>query len=142
MENSSWTAEDGYDHMHKLTKGNGILRLGDAIRFPEGNSGVWSFQRGYVPLLTYFSSEWVIKSTMHNDVNMLYGLVHTNFEVSSNTIETHMERLMNARSFKEPGRKSLSGMHIFKILFTVLFEGVLHLLANDLQSLLRINLGT
>ncbi|KAG9085801.1 hypothetical protein FRC07_013296, partial [Ceratobasidium sp. 392] len=121
----------GYEHMHKLTKasynssyypGNGVLRLGDTIRFPEGCSGVWSFQRGYIPLLTYLSSEWVIKSTMHNDVNMLYGLVHTNFEVFNNTIHTHMERLMNARSFKEPGRKSLSGMHVFKVLFTVLFE--------------------
>ncbi|KAG8742681.1 hypothetical protein FRC10_001037 [Ceratobasidium sp. 414] len=122
MENANWTAEDGYDHMHKLTKGNGILRLGDALRFPEGCTSPWSFQRGYVPLLTYLSSEWVIKSTMHNDVNMLYGLVHTNFEVFGNTIQTHMERLMNARSFKESGRKSLSGMHIFKILFTVFFE--------------------
>ncbi|KAG8703866.1 hypothetical protein FRC09_003894, partial [Ceratobasidium sp. 395] len=121
-ENTSWTAEEGYEHMHKLTKGNGILRFGDAIRYPEGCTGPWSFQRGYVPLLTYLSSEWVIKSTMHNDVNMLYGLVHTNFEVFGNTIQTHMERLMNARSFKEPGRKSLSGMHVFKVLFTVFFE--------------------
>ncbi|KAG8790256.1 hypothetical protein FRC12_012372 [Ceratobasidium sp. 428] len=121
-ENTSWTAEEGYEHMHKLTKGNGILRFGDAIRYPEGCTGPWSFQRGYVPLLTYLSSEWVIKSTIHNDVNMLYGLVHTNFEAFNNTIQTHMERLMNARSFKEPGRKSLSGMHVFKVLFTVLFE--------------------
>ncbi|KAG9085848.1 hypothetical protein FRC07_013274, partial [Ceratobasidium sp. 392] len=134
-ENTNWSAEDGYEHMHKLTKGNGILRLGDTIRFPEGGSGPWSFQRGYVPLLTYLSSEWVVKSTMHNDVNMLYGLVHTNFEVFNNTIQTHMERLMNARSFKESGRKSLSGMHVFKVLFTVLFEYASLSHADELQHL-------
>ncbi|QRV96757.1 Zinc finger, NF-X1-type [Ceratobasidium sp. AG-Ba] len=121
-ENTSWVEEDGYEHMHKLTKGNGILRLGDVIRFPEGYTQAWSFQRGYVPLLTYFSSEWVIKSTMHNDVNMLYGLLHTNFDIFNNTLKSHMERLMQARSFREPGRRPMSGMHVFKTLFTVLFE--------------------
>ncbi|KAG8710131.1 hypothetical protein FRC09_000287, partial [Ceratobasidium sp. 395] len=121
-ENTSWTADEGYVHMHTLVRGNGFLRFSDAIRYPEECTGPWSFQRGYVPLLTYLSSKWVSRSNIDNDVNALYSLVHTNFEVFNNTIQTHMKRLMNARSFKEPGRKPLSGVHVFKVLFNVLYE--------------------
>ncbi|QRV82744.1 Zinc finger, NF-X1-type [Ceratobasidium sp. AG-Ba] len=122
-ENPNWKPEDGYTHLHNLAKGNGVLRLGDAIRFPEEfPTASWSFQRGYIPLLTYLSSEWVVKSTIHADVNALYGLIHTNFDVLCKIIQSHVSRLMQVRSFKEPGRKSLSGTHVFKVLFTVLFE--------------------
>ncbi|KAJ1300335.1 hypothetical protein OPQ81_005156 [Rhizoctonia solani] len=128
-QNTEWKLEDGQEHLHLLAKpdGNGVLRIGDAIRFPQeesnaNNHTTWSFQRGYLPLLTYLSSEWVIKSTLHHDVNMLYGLIHTNFEPFHKTIQESMNKLMQARSFQESGRPPLSGTHIFKALFTTLFE--------------------
>ncbi|CAE7233886.1 unnamed protein product [Rhizoctonia solani] len=128
-QNTEWKLEDGQEHLHLLAKpdGNGVLRIGDAIRFPQEESNVtgrttWSFQRGYLPLLTYLSSEWVVRSTLHHDVNILYGLIHTNFEPFHKTIQESMTRMMQARSFQESGRPSLSGSHIFKVLFTTLSE--------------------
>ncbi|CAE6502582.1 unnamed protein product [Rhizoctonia solani] len=128
-QNTEWRLEDGQEHLHLLAKpdGNGVLRIGDAIRFPQEESNLnggttWSFQRGYLPLLTYLSSEWVIKSTLHHDINMLYGLIHTNFEPFHKTIQESMTKLMQARSFQESGRPPLSGSHIFKVLFTTISE--------------------
>ncbi|KEP50889.1 NFX1-type zinc finger protein [Rhizoctonia solani 123E] len=128
-QNTEWRLEDGQEHLHLLAKpdGNGILRIGDAIRFPQEESNLnggttWSFQRGYLPLLTYLSSEWVIKSTLHHDINILYGLIHTNFEPFHKTIQESMTKLMQARSFQESGRPPLSGSHIFKVLFTTISE--------------------
>ncbi|CAE6460674.1 unnamed protein product [Rhizoctonia solani] len=128
-QNTEWRLEDGQEHLHLLAKpdGNGVLRIGDAIRFPQEESNIngrttWSFQRGYLPLLTYLSSEWVIKSTLHHDINMLYGLIHTNFEPFHKTIQESMTKLMQARSFQESGRPPLSGSHVFKVLFTTLSE--------------------
>lgn len=55
-------------------------------------------------------------------ISMLYGLIHTNFQAFSATIIDSMPKLMNARNFQEQGKQPLSGMHVFKVLFTTLFE--------------------
>ncbi|KAF8598648.1 hypothetical protein BDV93DRAFT_593819 [Ceratobasidium sp. AG-I] len=91
-QNPHWNAEDGQALLQETVKGNGILRLQDAIRFPKETDKPWSFQRGYIPILTYLTSEWVIKSTMHSDVN-----------------------------FKD-GNRALSGKQVFKVIFVALFE--------------------
>ncbi|CAE6531432.1 unnamed protein product [Rhizoctonia solani] len=120
--NSSWTLEEGQNHLCELVRGNGILRLGDAIRFPAETERQWSFQRGYIPILTYLSSDWVTKSRINTEVNALYGLVHSEFQVIRDTIETNMQRLMAARSFNEDARSPLSGKQVFKVIFVMLFE--------------------
>lgn len=126
-QNSEWKPEDGQEHLSNLAGGNGVLRLGNAIRFPHDQNSKddqtsWSFQRGYLPLLTYLSSEWVIKSTNHTNVNTLYGLIHANFDAFSATIIESMNKLMKARTFQEPGRQPFSGAQVFRVLFTTLFE--------------------
>ncbi|KEP47695.1 NFX1-type zinc finger protein [Rhizoctonia solani 123E] len=120
-QNPSWTAKDGQLHLHQLVEGNGIQRLADAIRFPKNINRAWSFQRGYIPIFTYLISDWVVKSTMNSDVNALYGLVHHNFQVIRDTVETNMRRLMAARSFRD-GSQAVSGKQVFKVLFGTLFE--------------------
>ncbi|CAE6467693.1 unnamed protein product [Rhizoctonia solani] len=122
-QNTSWTAKDGQLHLHQLVQGNGIARLADAIRFPKETIRPWSFQRGYIPIFTYLASDWVVKSTMNSDINALYGLVHSNFQIIQNIVESNMRRLMAARSFKE-GFHSFSGKQIFKVMFVALFECV------------------
>ncbi|CCO36196.1 NFX1-type zinc finger-containing protein 1 [Rhizoctonia solani AG-1 IB] len=131
-QSESWKLQDGQEHLHLLAKpdGNGVLRIGDAIRFPQeevnmNSRATWSFQRGYLPLLTYLSSEWVVRSTLHHDVNTLYGLIHTNFEPFNKTIQESMNKLMQIRSFQESGRPPLSGSHVFKALFTTLLQYLL-----------------
>ncbi|CAE6502512.1 unnamed protein product, partial [Rhizoctonia solani] len=120
-QNLSWTAKDGQSHLHELVKGNGIVRLADAIRFPKETNRPWSFQRGYIPIFTYLASDWVIKSTLNSDINALYGLVHNNFHIIGHTIEMKMRMFMAARSFRE-ALQSCSGKQIFKVLFVTLFE--------------------
>ncbi|EUC58494.1 NFX1-type zinc finger protein, putative, partial [Rhizoctonia solani AG-3 Rhs1AP] len=51
----------------------------------------------------------------------LYGLVHHNFQVIRDTVETNMRRLMAARSFRD-GSQAVSGKQVFKVLFGTLFE--------------------
>ncbi|KAG8792974.1 hypothetical protein FRC12_004343 [Ceratobasidium sp. 428] len=120
--NSAWTLEEGQNHLYELVRGNGILRLGDAIRFPAESDKPWSFQQGYIPILTYLSSDWVTKSRINTEVNALYGLVHTEFQIIRCTIEAHMGRLIAARSFSEGGGRPLSGKQVFKVIFVTLFE--------------------
>ncbi|KAH7335672.1 hypothetical protein B0J17DRAFT_667287 [Rhizoctonia solani] len=120
--NSTWTLEEGQNHLCELVRGNGILRLGDAIRFPATAAAQWSFQKGYIPILTYLSSDWVIKSRINTEVNALYGLVHSEFQIIGKTIDTHMRRLMAARNFSEDARSPLSGKQVFKVIFVTLFE--------------------
>ncbi|CUA71425.1 NFX1-type zinc finger-containing protein 1 [Mus musculus] [Rhizoctonia solani] len=120
--NSSWTLEEGQNHLCELVRGNGILRLGDAIRFPAETDRPWSFQKGYIPILTYLSSDWVTKSRINTEVNALYGHVHNEFQVIRDTIITNMQRLMAARNFGEGPASPLSGKQVFKIIFVTLFE--------------------
>ncbi|KAF8748911.1 P-loop containing nucleoside triphosphate hydrolase protein [Rhizoctonia solani] len=120
-QNTSWTAKDGQLHLQPLVEGNGIVRLADAIRFPKATPRLWSFQRGYIPIFTYLASDWVVKSTMNSDVYALYGLIHSNFEIIQNTVESNMRRLMSARSFRD-GPTHFSGKQIFKVMFVTLFE--------------------
>ncbi|CUA77745.1 Helicase required for RNAi-mediated heterochromatin assembly 1 [Schizosaccharomyces pombe 972h-] [Rhizoctonia solani] len=120
-QNSFWTAKDGQSHLHELVKGNGIVRLADAIRFPKETNRPWSFQRGYIPIFTYIASDWVVKSTLNSDINALYGLIHINFHIIREMIETNMRMLMAARSFREK-LQPLSGKQVFKVLFVTIFE--------------------
>ncbi|KAG8730710.1 hypothetical protein FRC11_006011, partial [Ceratobasidium sp. 423] len=117
------TPKEGQSHLHKLVKGNGIERLADAIRFPKETTRPWSFQRGYIPIFTYLSSEWVVKSTLHGEVNALYGLVHREFQTIREIVETNMDKLMVARSFKDNSpTPQISGMQVFKAIFVTIFE--------------------
>ncbi|CAE6412262.1 unnamed protein product [Rhizoctonia solani] len=119
----SWSTEDAQLFLHEFVEGNGIIRLRDAIRFPIDSSRSWSFQRGYVPIFVYITSESVIKKALHADINKLYGVIHNNFKAIRDTIETHMPRLIEARSFKD-GHKPLSGRVLFKAMFSALYEYV------------------
>ncbi|KAF8588736.1 hypothetical protein K439DRAFT_1651802 [Ramaria rubella] len=133
---NNWNVEDGQLLMTTLaTPGqNGLLRLGDIIRHPDVvyNAGLSprfvSFQKAYLPLLMYLSSEYVVKSTVNHNVNSLYGLIHSNFEEFSGTIQTCMDGLMTIGTFQDPklaassSSKDLIGSRIFSSLSTVLFE--------------------
>lgn len=55
-------------------------------------------------------------------ISMLYRLIHTNFQAFSTTIIDSMPKLMQAHTFQEQDKQPLSGMNVFKVLFTTLFE--------------------
>ncbi|CAE6506724.1 unnamed protein product, partial [Rhizoctonia solani] len=119
----SWSTEDAQLYLREFVEGNGIVRLTDAVRYPMNSPRSWSFQRGYVPIFVYLTSESVIKKGLHADINKLYGVIHNNFKTIRDTIETHMPRLIKARSFKD-GHKPLSGRILFKAIFSAIHEYV------------------
>ncbi|KAJ7647110.1 hypothetical protein FB45DRAFT_821739 [Roridomyces roridus] len=103
--NSRWAPEDGPLLLTSLATGNGLLRINDifcwlAVSSRAGsNALVLSFQRGYLPLLKFYSSEFVLKSTLNHLVNGLYMRILDNFDVFSTNLSKCMEDCLEARSF-------------------------------------------
>ncbi|TDL21593.1 hypothetical protein BD410DRAFT_297523 [Rickenella mellea] len=131
--NKAWTMEDGQLLLQSLASGNGFLRLDDIISSPEVtiNAGpdpkVLSFQRGYLPLLFYLSSDFVTKSTLKHLVNGLYTLLETNCDHFVDVIRTCMTAIMVAKSFRDvnnPSSQELMGSQVIASLVGVLFEYV------------------
>ncbi|KAH8119264.1 P-loop containing nucleoside triphosphate hydrolase protein [Phellopilus nigrolimitatus] len=129
--NNSWTDEDGQLLLKSIATGNGILRLGDIIRHSDvsinagSDRNVLSFQKGYLPIIQYFSSNFVVKSTMNHLVNALYSLLDLNLGHVLQIIDRCMSDFMAAKSFKDARRpltKSLSGSEVMMPLADVLFE--------------------
>ncbi|KAL1742486.1 hypothetical protein HDZ31DRAFT_43128, partial [Schizophyllum fasciatum] len=126
-QNTLWSAEDRQLFILDFAKvpGNGMLRVGDIIRWAQVSTQssfasrqlVLSFQRGYLPLL---------RSTLHTSVNALYGVLLDNFDAFSATVEGCMDDMIATRSFKDRQSsmqtKAPQGHQIFATLTTILFE--------------------
>ncbi|OBZ70961.1 hypothetical protein A0H81_09027 [Grifola frondosa] len=113
--NVKWAPEDGQLLLSAIGTGNGILRLNDIIAWSEvsispSNKLVLSFQRGYLPLLRYLSSDFVVKSITSQVVNALYTLVMHNFDHFTEVIEKCIADAFTSRS------------QVFASLAKVLFE--------------------
>ncbi|KIO21374.1 hypothetical protein M407DRAFT_80478 [Tulasnella calospora MUT 4182] len=126
-ENHTWVCLSTSLFVVWRPAGNGIRRIQDVLSHPDVSSEAafspdsLSFQRGYLPLLAYFSSEFVIRSTIQTNVNALYSLINTDLDRVTLTINSCMESCMARRSFGEPGNPQ-SGLHVFKALITPLHE--------------------
>ncbi|KIO31498.1 hypothetical protein M407DRAFT_67824, partial [Tulasnella calospora MUT 4182] len=114
--------------------GSGLLRIGEVVRYehistdPRPSSlpfrhqaipQALSFQSGYLPLIAYFASDSVTRSTYHHHVNALYGLLDVDFARFASTLTTCMDDLIASKSFKTP---DLSGSSAFKIITSALYE--------------------
>ncbi|KAI0779559.1 hypothetical protein C8Q74DRAFT_1217042 [Fomes fomentarius] len=126
--NSSWSPEDGQLFLSTIGSDNGLLRIGDVLDWgevairPRSRTSL-SFGRGYVPLLKYLSSEYVVKSITSKVVNSLYSVIMEHFERFSEIIRSCMEEAMKTyKSFKEPGQADVMGSAVFSSIAQVLFE--------------------
>ncbi|KAG8861658.1 hypothetical protein FRB96_002615 [Tulasnella sp. 330] len=91
-----------------------------------------SFQRGYMPLISvrnstppsrmvcqlmdfkqYFSSTFVIRSTLHPSINALYGLIDVNFDHLALVLEKCMQTSIGQRCFSEP-ESTVNGLNVFR----------------------------
>ncbi|KAH9931167.1 P-loop containing nucleoside triphosphate hydrolase protein [Epithele typhae] len=120
--NEHWSPEDGQD--------NGLLRIGDILSWSDvsvcpTSRTCLSFGRGYIPLLKYLSSDWVVKSITSRIVNALYSVIMEHFDQLSETITSCMKDALEVRkSFKEPHQTQLMGSAILSSIVQVLFEYV------------------
>ncbi|KZT10660.1 P-loop containing nucleoside triphosphate hydrolase protein [Laetiporus sulphureus 93-53] len=132
--NVKWTPEDGQLLLSTLSSGNALLRINDIIRWSDvsvsagSQKTVLSFQRGYLPLLRYFSSEFVVNSVATHSVNALYALILEDFDHFTQAVESCMEQaVMTAKSFKDPiapagAAKDPTGSQVIATITKVLFE--------------------
>ncbi|KAJ7202968.1 AAA domain-containing protein [Mycena haematopus] len=117
----TWAPDDGPLLLTSLATGNGILRISDVFQWPSVST---LFQRGYVPLLKFYSSELVIKSTLNHLVNGLYMRILENFDNWSSNIDKCMQQIMTAHSFRDPGgvSETTMGSQVISSLAVVFFE--------------------
>ncbi|KAJ7772619.1 hypothetical protein DFH07DRAFT_993348, partial [Mycena maculata] len=130
--NPRWAPEDGPLLLTSLATGNGLLRIGDVFNWPSVSSRAGSsrselsFQRGYLPLLKFYSSEFVVKSTLNHLINGLYSRILDNFEHFCLNLDKCMEECMAARSFKDSGGANSDaealGGQVISSLAVVFFE--------------------
>ncbi|KAL4242825.1 hypothetical protein ABKN59_011535 [Abortiporus biennis] len=132
--NRAWNSDNTQSFVDMLVKGNGLLRIGDVLRFEPvnyriGSGGVLSFQRGYFPILQFFASDLVLKSTLHKNINHLYTVIEENFEQIAAVLRTCIGGMINEKSWKDPTpslpstlQSSLDGAVIFRTVFVVLIQ--------------------
>ncbi|KAI0369710.1 P-loop containing nucleoside triphosphate hydrolase protein [Pilatotrama ljubarskyi] len=110
---------------------NGLLRIGDILSWSEVSvrpttRTALSFQRGYVPLLRYLSSEYVVKSITSKVVNSLYSLIMEHFDHFSEVVRACMEDALTGRkTFKDQtfsNQNDLTGSQVLSCIAQVLFE--------------------
>ncbi|KIP05604.1 hypothetical protein PHLGIDRAFT_147296 [Phlebiopsis gigantea 11061_1 CR5-6] len=132
--NAGWTKEEGQLLLSAIGKGNGLQRINELLSCDEVstrpmNRTVLSFHRGYIPLLQYLSSDFVIKSVLSHLRNALYMVLMEHFDLFCRHLRSCMEGIMTGtRCFKEPamllstGRQDVGGVQVFDTLATVLLE--------------------
>ncbi|KAG6850946.1 hypothetical protein H0H93_005815 [Arthromyces matolae] len=146
--NKNWTSEDGQLFLTTIANGNGLPLVTRIICWSPvstragSHPETLSFQRGLLPLLRFFSSDLVVKSTLSHIVKYLYFLmtakqplksfssglymcILNNSDVFFKQIQDCMEEFMLARSFKDPKVSStdtIIGSQVLGSLAGVLFE--------------------
>ncbi|KIJ51765.1 hypothetical protein M422DRAFT_203039 [Sphaerobolus stellatus SS14] len=133
--NKSWNSDNAQAFLDLLAKGNGILRIGDVLHFElvsnqvSFNTQVLPFQSGYSPVLEYFASHLVLRSTWQKNINHLYTVIEENYEAIHKVLRSCVGRMIEARSWKDAANTmsrstNLDGVVVFKTLSTVLLQYV------------------
>ncbi|KAL0062664.1 hypothetical protein AAF712_010501 [Marasmius tenuissimus] len=145
--NSSWNSETAQAFLEMLVQGKALDRVRDIL----GNAQVshragmgfqnLSFQRGYFPVLQFLTSDLILKSTLHHNINKLYTALNDSFETVGDVVTKCMDDMIDARSWKDltfglPLRQqsSLSGIVVFSTLSQLLHQSV-SLRTNTLHKL-------
>ncbi|KAF5326320.1 hypothetical protein D9611_000022 [Ephemerocybe angulata] len=130
--NKNWTDDDGQLLLNSIAERNGLLRINDISQWREVslsagmNPRILSFQRGYYPLLSLLSSDFVVKSTRTHLVHALYMRVLENVDHFTDHVESCVNDALAAGSFNDQrsgqSENGISAFEVFNSLSTVLFE--------------------
>ncbi|KXN89054.1 NFX1-type zinc finger-containing protein 1 [Leucoagaricus sp. SymC.cos] len=114
---------------------NTVHRIGDVLRFEPVNvsigafTGALSFQRGYFPIFQFFSSDLVLKSTLHKYINVLYAIIKNNHDHVFATLQTCLKDMMTVKSWKDSSltlmpslQNTLDGLTVFRTLTTTFLQ--------------------
>ncbi|KAJ7072084.1 hypothetical protein C8F01DRAFT_1044463 [Mycena amicta] len=124
-----WAPEDGPLLLTTLAKDNGLLRINDVLRWTSvsteaGSNSVLSFQRGLVPLLKFYASDLITKSTLEHLVNALYMRILENFDQWSTNLRESMRDVIEAQSFRDTSTTNgaPTGIQVLTSLRTIFYE--------------------
>ncbi|KAI0028475.1 hypothetical protein K488DRAFT_58479 [Vararia minispora EC-137] len=132
--NKAWDSGHAQTFLDFIVHGNGLLRIGEVLRYKpvcvdvgadQRNLG---FQRGYFPLLEFMTCDLILKTTMHQNVNALYTTVEQSFDELSETLSSSMSALIQRKSWNDASRgglgrqNSLSGVTVFRALTALLAQ--------------------
>ncbi|EKM48156.1 uncharacterized protein PHACADRAFT_203172 [Phanerochaete carnosa HHB-10118-sp] len=128
--NKTWSPDDAQSFVQMLVKENGLARLGDILAFKavKSDSGrdasCLSFQTGYLPILEFLTSDLVLKSTIHKNINKLYGVVSNTCSKICDKITTCVGTMIAAKSWADPKTPSRTarGVVLFRTLTTLLLQ--------------------
>ncbi|TFY62891.1 hypothetical protein EVJ58_g3578 [Rhodofomes roseus] len=132
--NAKWSPEDGQLLLATLSTGNGLRRLNDILSWDDvsiragSQRTTLSFQRGYVPLLRYFSSESVATSIASHAAKYVFMQICSCTRGLKAVLQSCMEEaIAERRSFKDPHALPTSGKdplasQVIASLAKVLFE--------------------
>ncbi|KAJ7593996.1 hypothetical protein C8J56DRAFT_925724 [Mycena floridula] len=129
--NTAWSSEEGQFLLASIATGKGLDRLAEVLKWESvsiragSSTTVLSFQQAYIPLLQFLSSDVVVRSTLNQHVNGIYMIVFEHFDEFALKLESCMEAVLEARSFKDPHRlsqDSLLGSQAFVSMLAVFFE--------------------
>ncbi|GJE96154.1 NFX1-type zinc finger-containing protein [Phanerochaete sordida] len=128
--NKSWNPDDAQSFLQMLVQQDGILCIGDilafkAVRHDSGsNASYLSFQSGYFVILEFLTTDLVLKSTVHKNINKVYEQASTACTVTCDTIVDCVGSMIAAKSWADPKMRSrsISGAALFKTLTTFLLQ--------------------
>ncbi|KAH8793683.1 hypothetical protein DL96DRAFT_1740527, partial [Flagelloscypha sp. PMI_526] len=107
--------------LHKIVNDETLQFIADILRATSVSTNAsparcLSFQRGWFPLLQFFASDLILKSTMRQNLNKLYTLVDQNYDEIHQTIMSSVSSMIDAKSWKDSRGNALSGPLIFAVI--------------------------
>ncbi|KAF8265013.1 hypothetical protein EI94DRAFT_400563 [Lactarius quietus] len=133
--NAAWNSNQAQALLGTIVGGNALFRIGDVLRFSPvavnvgAGSSTLSYQKGYFPIIEFFSSDLVLKTTIHRNTNQIYALLDQNYNDFHSTTRKCMREMIESRTWGDstPGlpewrQNKLSGVEVFETLSTVLSQ--------------------
>ncbi|KAH9170424.1 hypothetical protein EDB89DRAFT_2071946 [Lactarius sanguifluus] len=133
--NKAWNSNQAQAFLDTIVRGNALLRIGDVLRFSPvavdvgAGSSTLSYQKGYFPIIEFLSSDLVLKTTMHQNTNMIYALLDRNYDDFHSTTRECMCEMIEAQTWMDRSprlpmsrQNTLSGVEVFGTLSTVLSQ--------------------
>ncbi|KAH9048674.1 hypothetical protein EDB83DRAFT_2507364 [Lactarius deliciosus] len=110
------------DRSHIIELQSGSVNVG-------AGSSTLSYQKGYFPIIEFLSSDLVLKTTMHQNTNMIYALLDRNYDDFHSTTRECMREMIEAQTWTDRSprlpmsrQNTLSGVEVFGTLSTVLSQ--------------------
>ncbi|KAH8835068.1 hypothetical protein DL96DRAFT_1808988 [Flagelloscypha sp. PMI_526] len=119
--NPTWNVELAQQFLDKIVNDETLHFIADILRTTNVSTNAspaknLSFQRGWFPLLQFFASDLIIKSTMRQNLNKLYTLVDQNYDEIHQTILESVSSMIDAKTWKDFRGNVLSGPLVFIVI--------------------------